>query len=228
MSPADGCATREGLTSADGRRRRADTAPAGVPPTRACAVTPPRTPACVALLAPAGEAPALASALALALARRDGARTAVVCLWAPAPVRPLWREPALPAAARLAAALAGRGHRARASGRLALVRLEARCEQAAAEALRVAAAAGSAPTVLALAGPRAAAFDAVLSAQDLVVVAVAPRSDPALARLALAGLERAVACEVPPPHVGRWLAAAGVALPPSARRALAAPVEALT
>lgn len=216
-------------TRAGGRGRRADTTPAGAPPTRACAVTPPRTPASVALLAAEGDAPALAAGLALALARRYRAPAAVVCVWAArAPVRPPWRAPALPATARLASALAGRGHAARASGRLVTVRLAAHGGEAAAEALRVIAAAGAAPTVLALAGPRAAAFDALLDEQDLVVVAVAAGSDPALARLAIAGLERGVACEVPPAHPGRSLAAAGVALLPSVRGALAAPVEALS
>jgi len=228
VAPADGRAPQDGLPRDKGRGRRADTITPGGPPTRACAVTPPRTPASVALLAPAGDAPALAAGLALALARRERAATAVVCVWSLAPARALWRAPALPAAARLVRALAARGHAASGSGRLVVVRLSARCEDAAAEVLRVTAAAGAAPTVLALAGPRAAAFDALLQAQDLVVIAVAPGADPALARLAVAGLERAVTCEVPPAHPGRSLAAAGVALLPSARRALAVPVEALS
>ncbi|CAA9494034.1 MAG: hypothetical protein AVDCRST_MAG67-1520 [uncultured Solirubrobacteraceae bacterium] len=71
-------------------------------------------------------------------------------------------------------------------------------------------------------------LDELLAAQDLVVVAVARGSDPALARLAIADLERGVACEVPPAHPARSLAAAGVALLPSARRALAKPIEALS
>ncbi len=226
---ADGQPTRaEAAICADGRERRADATPSGVPPTRACAVTPPRTPASVAVLAPAAAAPALAAALALALAHRRRAPAAAVCVWSAASARPLWRAPALPAAARLAAALVARGHAARASGRLVIVRLAAQCDEAAAEALRVSAAAGSAPTVLALAGPRAAAFDALLSEQDLVVVAVAPGSDPALARLAVADLERGLACEVPPARPARSLAAAGVVLLPAARRALAAPVAALS
>lgn len=210
------------------RHRRADASPAGAPPTRACAVAPPRTPACLAVLAPAADGAALGAALALALARRERAPAALVCLWAPGGGRPSWRAPALPAAARLARVLAARGHDARSTGRLAVVRLAAPCEQAAAEALRASAAAGSAPAVLALAGPRAAAFDELLAQQDHVVVAVAPGADPALARLAVAGLERATACEVPPAHPARSLAAAGVALLPSARRALAAPVAALS
>jgi hypothetical protein len=216
------------VSPADGRATRADARPVGVPPTRACAVPPPRTPSVVAVLAPPADAPALGAVLGLALARRERAPVAVVCIWSPAPTRALWRAPALPAAVRLAAALTARGHDARGSGRLVVVRLAAPCEEAAAEVLRASAAAGSAPVVLALAGPRAAAFDAVLAAQDLVVVALPPESDPALARLAVAGLERGLTCEIPAGHPARSLAAAGLALLPSARRAFAAPVAALS
>jgi hypothetical protein len=96
----------------------------------------------------------------------------------------------------------------------------------------VSAAAGDAPTVLALGGPRVAAFDELLSDQDLVVVATPIGTDPALARLALAGLAsgavRTCACDVPPAHPARTVAAAGLTLLPSARRALAVPVEALS
>lgn len=226
VAGADGRAIRDAPARADAQSRPADAAPAA-PPVRACAVAPPRTPASVALLAPAADAPALAAALGLALARRERARTAVVCLWAALPERSPRLAPALPAAARLASTLAARGHAARGSGRLVIVRLASPCGQAAAEALRVMAAAGAAPVVLALAGPRAAAFEELLSEQDLVVVAVAPGSEPALSLLATAGLQRAIACEVPPACPARILAAAGVALLPSARRALRAPVEAL-
>jgi hypothetical protein len=227
--PVDGrAAPADPVTRARGRKRRADAAtPAGVPPTRACAVSPPRTPASVAVLAAVGDAPALGAGLGLALARRERAPVAVVCVWSAVPSRPVWRAPALPAAARLASTLRARGHVARGCGRLVIVRLAAPCEEAAAQVPRVSAAAGAAPTVLALAGPRAAAFETLLAEQDLVVVAVAPGADPALARLAVAGLERAIACEVPPARPARSLTTAGVALPPSARRALAAPVAAL-
>lgn len=217
-----------GARGAARRNRRADAARAGGPPTRARAVPPPRAPASLAVLAPPADAPALGAALALALARRAHAPAALVCVWAPVAGRPLWRAPALPAAARLAAALVARGHDARGSGRLVVVRLASQCDRAASEALRASAAAASVPVVLALAGPRAAAFDALLAQQDLVVVAVAPGAEPALARLAVAGLERGVACEVPPAHAARALAAAGVALLPAARRALAEPVAALS
>ncbi|HWI08350.1 MAG TPA: hypothetical protein VNT54_12655 [Solirubrobacteraceae bacterium] len=191
-------------------------------------MAPPRAPASLAVLAPAADAPALGAALALALARRERATAALVCVWAPVAGDRLWRAPAAPAAARLARALAARGHDARASGRLVVVRLATPCEPAAAEALRATAAAGRAPAVVALGGPRTAAFDALLAQQDVVVVAVAPGADPALARLATEGLERSVACEVPPADPARALAAAGVALLPSTRRALAAPIAVLS
>jgi molybdopterin-guanine dinucleotide biosynthesis protein A len=182
----------------------------------------------VALLAPPADAPALGAALALALARAGRAPVAVVCVWSATQMRPTWRAPARPAAARLAAWLDGRGHSAHAAGRLVLVRLADAEDDAATEALRVSAAVGAAPTVLALAGPRRAAFDVSLAAQDLVVVAVPPAADPALAQLALAGLDRALICPLPPADPARALAAGGLALLPSTRRALAAAVAAIT
>ncbi|MDP1846785.1 MAG: hypothetical protein Q8K79_03250, partial [Solirubrobacteraceae bacterium] len=135
---------------------------------------------------------------------------------------------AMPAAARVAATLTARGHDATAAGRLVVARLGAAPGEAAGQALRVGAAAGAAPVVLALAGPRARAFDELLALQDLVVVGVAAGADPSLARLATAGLERAVTCDVPPADPGRVLAAAGLVLLPSTRRAVAAPVAALS
>lgn len=234
VAPVDSRAARE-IGASAGRRRaagrrdnRADAPPAGVRAPRACAVPPPRTPASLAVLAPAPDAPALGAALALALARGRRSPVAVVCIWAPDAGRPPWGVPALPAAARLARALVARGHEARGSGRLVLVRLAPACETAAAEALRASSAAGPAPAVLALAGPRAAAFDALLAEQDLVVVATAAGTDPALTRLALTGLERGIACDLPPARPARSLAAAGVVLLPAVRRALAEPVAAVS
>lgn len=151
-----------------------------------------------------------------------------MCIWSPEPARSGWRAPARPAAARVAAALTARGHPATAAGRLAVVRLSAASEEAASQALRVCAAAGGAPSVLALAGPRVAAFDELLAMQDLVVVAVSPAANAALAQLATAGLERALTCPLLPADPARALAAAGLALLPSTRRALAVPVAALS
>jgi hypothetical protein len=201
-------------------------------PERACADSPPRMPPGIAVLSMASDAAALGGALGLVLARRGREPVVAVCLWTDgcAP-RAVWRAPALPAARRMAAALAARGHDVRPAARLALVLLPASEPDAAAQARRAAAAAGPAPTVLALGGPRGAAFDALLAEQDLVVVATRGDADPALAQLALDGLAgaavRACLCEVPPAHPARSLAAAGVALLPSARRALASALSEL-
>lgn len=202
-------------------------------PDRACAEPAPRTPPGVAVLSPAADAQALGAALGLALAGRRRAPVVVVCVWtAGSAAWPPWRAPAMPAARRLAGSLSARGHDARPAGRLAVVRLAAAPDEGAAEARRATAAAGGAPTVLALGGPRVEAFDDMLSRQDLVVVATPSGTDPALARLALAGLTadvtRICACEVPPAHPARTMAAAGLTLLPSTRRALAVPVEALS
>lgn len=212
-----GGGARDAEPNEDGRRP-------SHPPTRRSS----RPAPAVAVLAPPADAPALAAALGLALARVHRSPVAAICLWDPRAARSGWRAPPMPAAARLAKALTARGHAATAAGRLTIVRLSASSEEAASQALRASAAAGPAPVVLALAGPRAAAFEELLALQDLVVVAVAPASDPALARLAVSGLERALTFAVPPADPGRVLAAAGLALLPSTRRAIAAPVAALS
>lgn len=208
------------------RRARSENAERATSPARSPAGLRP-APA-VALLAPPADALGLAAALGLALARAHRSPVAVICVWSPQPARGGWRAPPLPAAARVAANLTARGHDATAAGRLAIVRLDASCEEAASQALRASAVPASAPSVLALAGPRAAAFDELLAMQDLVVVAVAPASDPSLAHLATAGLARALICSVPPSDPGRRLAAAGLALLPSTRRVIAAPLAALS
>jgi hypothetical protein len=209
-----------------------DFAAPGEAPEPACADPAPRTPPGVAVLAAAPDAPALGAALGLALARARRAPVVVVCAWsAGQPAPPAWRAPALPAARRLADALAARGHAARPAGRLVLVQLAGSDEDGALEARRVLAAAGAAPAVLALGGPRRAAFDALLADQDLVVVGTRSGADPVLARLAVEGLAGAVcacACEVPEARPARVLAAAGITLLPSARRALAGPVAELS
>ncbi len=210
----------------DRRRPREDAHHGRSPDARVSASR--RPPPAVAVLAPPADAHAFGAALALALARAERSPAAVLCVWSPQPGRSGWRAPPMPAAARLARTLTSRGHEATAAGRLAVVRLSASGEEAASQALRVGAAAGPAPAVLALAGPRAAAFDELLAMQDLVVVAVTPESEPALARLATAGLDRALTCPVPAADPGRIVAAAGLAVLPSTRRALAAPLAALS
>lgn len=190
-------------------------------------------PPAVGLLCPSADAPSFGAALGLALAARHRAPVVAVCLWTgETPAGAAWRAPAHPAARRLVANLVGRGHDARAAGRLVIVRLPADPAEAVAQARRASAAAGATPVVLTLGGPRLAAFDELLAEQDLVVVATAIGTDPALARLALAGVQsaarRACLCEVPPARAQRSLAAAGLTLLPSTRRALAVPVEALS
>ncbi len=176
----------------------------------------------VAVLTTPHDALALGGALGLAVARSRRASVVVLCVWSARPAAWAgWRAPAFPAASRLAARLAARGHDARATGRLAIVRLAAQDD---AQARQVLAAAGPAPTVLALGGPRTPVLDELLGEQDLVVIGTRSGSGAALAALALAGLSdpaRACACEVPGAHPGRTLAAAGIALLPSVRRAVA-------
>jgi len=212
--------------------------PPGEDPDGACAVSVPRTPPGVGLLCGPADAPAIGAALGLLLARRHRAAAVAVCVWTGGrPPAGAWRAPALPAARRLASGLVARGHDAIGAGRLATVRLPAACDDAATEARRAAAAAaaasaGGVPTVLALGGPRVAAFDALLAEQDLVVVATRSSAAPALARLAVEGLAAdavcACACEVPRAQQARALAEAGLMLLPSARRALAGPVGAMS
>lgn len=196
----------------------------------ACAEPAPRTPAAVAVLAPARDATATGAALGIALARRHRAPAVAVCVRADHPAAwPAWRAPAVPAAHRMTRRLRARGHDARAAGRLAIVRLPVTDDDAA-SVRRVLAAAAGAPAVLALGGVRRAAIDVLLGEQDLVVVAARSDADPLLARLALAGLAggaRACACEVPAAHPGRALAMAGFLLLPSVRRALATPIAEL-
>jgi hypothetical protein len=202
-------------------------------PERACAVPAPRTPPGVAVLASAADARPLGAALGLALAGARRAPAAVVCVWAPTTTAgPAWRAPALPAARRLAARLVARGHEACATGRVVLVRLPESPPDAAAQAGRVSAAAGAAPTVLPLGGPRATSFDALLAEQDLVVVATPAGTDRALRRLAIAGLatraSRTCACDVLPARPSRTLAAVGLTLLPRTRRAMEGVMEALS
>ena len=140
------------------------------------------------------------------------------CSRSGAPSAPPVRAPATAAARRAAAALAARGHDATATGRLVVVALASGLEEAAAEFAR-AAAALDAPAVVVLAGPRDAAADALLRAQDAVLVAAAadadPRSPSSRSRARRLGAPARVVRLPPRPRRARALAAAGVApLPP--------------
>jgi len=201
-------------------------------PDRACAEPAPRTPPGVAVLCAPADAQPLGAALGLTLAARHRATAVAVCVWTAArPAGPSWCAPATPAARRLCATLCARGHDARGAGRLAFVRLAEDPVEAVVQARRTVAVTGFAPSVLALGGPRVAVFDTLLAEQDLVVIATPSGTDPALARLAVAGLAAAAVnacvCEIARAQPARWLAGAGLTLLPSARRSLAGVVEAL-
>jgi hypothetical protein len=155
----------------------------------------------VAVLCRGHDALAVGGAVAAARARRH----ALLVLWG-AEGLPAVCAPALPAATRLAATLRERGHAAVATGRLAVV-----VAPGLADVRRIAAVAGPAPVVVALAGPRDAAVDALLREQDAVLVAGADGAvltELALEDLALTGIPaRAVAVPV---GARRVLAASGL------------------
>jgi hypothetical protein len=176
---------------------------------------PPRTAAStrsLAVLAPARDLPAIAAGAALALAGR--APTVLVCLHATTTEPPPPLIPPRAAATRLARSLTTRGFSAYARGRLVLARAPATSPAAATHAL---AAAASLPAVLGV-GVRDAEVDALLAAQEAILVALPPSADPALAELALAGatlLAPAGATMVGLDPVSRALALAGIRAPGS-------------
>jgi hypothetical protein len=150
----------------------------------------------VAVLARPADAWVAGGAVALGLHA-----PAVICVGAG---RPGVVAPGTAAARRLASRLAGRGHDARASGRLVLVRTDE-----AGEADRVEAVAGA--TVLRVfAGARDEDVDARLGAADRVLVA-ASAADDAVALLS-ADLLGADVLRADAPATARGLAATGVAL----------------
>jgi hypothetical protein len=172
-------------------RGRAAAVPARQAPARDQTAVRART---AAVLGPAG-AGAFAGELAVALARAARSPAAVVCRHAAAaaPALPL---PVSPAARRLAARLASQGLDVDVRGRCALVALPHEDAAAAAAALRAGAAAGDAPVVLALAGPRGAALEALLDAQELCVVTSRPGADASIPALAVDALRARVPAAV--------------------------------
>jgi hypothetical protein len=144
-------------------------------------------------------------AVALALLGDADASAAVVATWGVA--APALQAPAGPAARRLAARLAVRGHAATASGRLVLVAIDE-----VAEAARIAAAIDGEPVVRVLAGARDGVVDAVLAHADHVVV-VADAPDDAVAALAAGTLDASASLlHLAAAPAARALAATGVAL----------------
>jgi hypothetical protein len=172
------------------------------------------------LLAPPRDLPAAAAAAGLALAR--GASAAVVCLRIAA-VPPGPRAPARAAAARLATSLRARDLHAEVRGRLAMVVLPDEPGACASAAARAFAAAGAAPTVLAVAA-RDDDVDVLLAARDAILLALPPSTDGTLAALALAGASdlarAAVAVELALDPVARALALAGLRAPRAVRDAV--------
>jgi hypothetical protein len=175
--------------------------------------TPPVAARSIGVLAPERELPAVAAGVGLAAG--GSAPAVLVCVAAPA-CAPGFRAPPRAACARLAASLRARGLEASARGRLALVHLpgEGRTDLV----TRALAAAGSLPTVLAVAG-RDEEVDALLAACDAIFVVLPPSGEPALAPLALAGAAAlapaAAALTLTLDPVQRALALAGVRPPRS-------------
>jgi hypothetical protein len=210
---------RDRFVTAPGDAGRAASAPSASP------VRSDAPPPALGVVAAPGLAAPAGAAVALAAARVARAQAALACVWAPAQAQALpgSRSPALPAARRLAAALAARGHETLAAGRLALVRLAGDEPAAAAEAVRALAAAGPAAAVLAVGG-RSEALDAVLAGQDALLLWPPADAPEALAPLALASL-RALGppAAAVPARLGaraRALALAGVTAPPGAADAV--------
>lgn len=159
-------------------------------------------------------AAARAAGAALALVLRRGS-AACVAVWdpsrpdgAPAP------SGGTPGARRLVARLRAHGFEARGRGRLAWVELPGDPAGAAAGWERLTGRI-DAPTVLVVAGARAATLDTGLADADRVLLVAPPGADAALAQLALAGLPHA---EVVAPLglVARWAALAGIGCPGAA------------
>lgn len=185
-----------------------DPAPETAPAPVGRAVAPPS----VALLAGPRDVRALGAALALRLTRG----VAAIGVWTgeEPPVAAPVDGPALPAARRLARALRARELAAMASGRLVFASLPGPAEPSAVAARRLEATAEPLPTVLALAGPREAAWDAVLAERDAVLVHAADGglAELAIERLAEQGV-RAAPLRTVPGSAARALARVGLALP---------------
>jgi hypothetical protein len=161
------------------------------------------------------DAESVAAALALTLRVRG---PVVVCSWASRARRT--SAPRSVGARRLVTSLQARGLDATASGRLVLVRLDEDAHVAAAEAARAAAAAGEAPVVSAICGPRDPAFDGLLAHQDVTVLAAADAPEE-LVRLGVAALDGRTVVAPALPAASAWLARAGLWATPAARRAIA-------
>jgi hypothetical protein len=177
----------------------------------------------VAVLCPPADILSQGSAVAMALATLAQRRSAALAVWCPAgDTGRMPRAPGMRVASRLAAAAAGLGLEARASGRIARILLPADTTAAASAGQRLTAL--DAPTAIVLAGPRDEAIDRLLVAQDAVVVLRRPEDSHNLVALTLEGLPApARALAVTRPRAGPaawWTASLGLGLAPSLHRAL--------
>lgn len=144
-----------------------------------------------------------AAALAARLARRPGARFAVLCS-AERPSSGAPVGPPAPAARRVARALVLEGRQAEVVGRVVRVALDDAPTAATLALAAVAGCAAGAPVVTLLRGVRSAALDDMVSGQDVVLAVMSEDTDDTLCELALAELEalapQAVVCRVALPR----------------------------
>jgi len=191
--------------------------PVSAPPPAAPPSSPPVRPLRAAVLGNAAHVPPVAAACAGELRARAGAGSALVCLWRPGrsalgddedPTSPAGAT--TPAARRVAAALDAEGLRATACGRLAWLALPDDPADAA-PMLRRGLALAAVPVVIAVAGPRPAAFEPILATADLALAVLPPDASEALRALALASLPGVGHVLAPlPPGPPRWAALAGL------------------
>jgi hypothetical protein len=216
-------ASRAGVPPAPAGPARSPSPAPPPPPGVGSAAAMSRHPAAAVLGTPAAVVP-MAAACAGELRARTGTAAALLCVWRPAPPpatdeaegsAPPAQSPAgatTPGARRLAARLTVHDLPATACGRLAWLALDPDPVPAASRVGRCIALA-EAPVVLAIAGPRPAAFEPLLAGFDVALAVLAPDVDPALRDLALATLgarERAVVAPLAP-GPPRWAAMAGLA-----------------
>lgn len=182
------------------------------------------------VLAPPADAVTSGAAVGLALLGAGSRASATVATWTGAEAAATGMAvPAVASARRSAAALERRGLAARPTGRLVHVALPAHEDEAALTAERAVATAVG-PVVVVVAAPRTTAFDGLLAAGDVVVVATSG-AEPGIADLAvrsLAASRAVVCCALAPDAAAALLARSGAVLMPSLRAALRPVLEAVS
>jgi hypothetical protein len=202
-------AASTGAATAEPGRRERDADPGAGPALREAAFS-------VVLGGAAAVPVAAACAGELRAQAREAAAT--LCLWrggtAPSGAT-------IPAVRRVAARLVAHGLPATACGRLAWLSLDDDAEVAAAEVRRARTLTGL-PLVLAVAGPRPAAFEPLVAAADHALAVLPPEAEDALRAVALSTLPAGGSRVVAPLPQGplRWAAMAGLARMRSLRAAV--------